>query len=150
MLYMYQCKTPQPTDWWDKAIRPGLFIPIPPLLMPQALPVTCTLPFFRCETRQYRTAAIFSSFYSHSPRPHKLNLHVQCQMCGTEMDFYFQFTIQCTRNSGSWYQQKCLVRDMSVMWSVYGVGGVLVLPWEPQRVCHVGHQRVQEPSLRRI
>ena len=75
-----------------RCIRPGLFIPIPPVLMPQALPVTCTL---LCGTRQYRTA-IFSGFHS-------------CQMCGTEMGFYFQFAIQCTRNSVSWYQQKCLI-----------------------------------------
>ena len=34
---MYQCKTPQSTDWWDKAIRTltVLFIPIPPVLIPQ-------------------------------------------------------------------------------------------------------------------
>ena len=141
---MFQCKTPQSTDWWDN--KPGLFIPIPPVLMSQALPDMCTLLFFQCRTRQYIGWLSSQVFI---PIPPYLSLRVQCQMYGTEMDFYFQFNaqeiVEVGINKSSSQRYVCYVECLWGGWSAcVAMGTTEVL------ICHVGRQRVQEPSLRKI
>ena len=78
MLYMYQCKTPQRTDGWDKAIRTGLFH------SHSHSPHITNQPSYPMWDK---ATAIFSSFHSHSPRLHNtifmFNIKCVVQKCAS-------------------------------------------------------------------
>ena len=142
MLYMYQCKTPQPTDWWDKAMRTCTTLhshSSSPYICHKPAILTFYAPMW--DKTIYNSHILKFSFPFNSLTLHNqiFMLNVKCVVQKWASIFNSQYNAQEIVEVGTYVE--CL-------WG--GWGACIAMGTTEVLICHVRHQRVQEPSLRRI